>query len=495
MGTLSRESARPLEGRNVMRSRFVVLLFCLLTFPSVAHAGDDDDDAGDWPMYNHDVRGSRHAGDSRISPFNVGTLHIAWSFRTTSPVTGTPIAVGDSVYAGDWSGSFYALDAGSGQLKWQAQAVAPVSASALAVGNRLFFGDQAGFIYGLDRRTGAIQWQVQPNPHPLAAIFSSPTPVGSNIAIGIASNEEEAAADPSYPCCSFRGSVVMLDPADGHVVWQTFFVSDAESARGTSGAAVWTSPTYDAESGLLYVATGNNYSRPANGLEDSVIALDAATGRIVWANQAVSGDVSNFGLPIQADKDSDYGDSPQVYRLWNGRKVVSAGNKNGIFYVMDAATGELTYANKLQTGGSLGGLFADSAEAYGLVFTNGADWPNPFDFSVLPNAGILTAVTGDGEHVLWQKRIPQEVTLSGLAVANGVLIAASCNPGTGDRLTNNSGTVHAINALTGRTLASIHTNSCANSGPSIAHGHVFVGLGNEYLFAGSPTGSIVSLGL
>ena len=87
------------------------------------------------------------------------------------------------------------------------------------------------------------------------------------------------------------------------------------------------------------------------------------------------------------------------------------------------------------------------------------------------------------------------MTLSGLAVANGVVFAASCNPGTGDRLTNNSGTLHALNALTGHELASVHTSSCANSGPSIAHGRVFIGLGNEFLFAGSPTGNIVALGL
>src|SRR6185369_16863488 len=103
-------------------------------------------------------------------------------------------------------------------------ALAPISASALVQGDNVFFGDQAGFIYALDRTNGALKWRVQPNPHPLAAIFGSPTPVGGNIVVGIASNEEAAAADPLYPCCSFRGSVVMLDPGDGRIVWQTYFV-------------------------------------------------------------------------------------------------------------------------------------------------------------------------------------------------------------------------------------------------------------------------------
>jgi hypothetical protein len=62
-------------------------------------------------------------------------------------------------------------------------------------------------------------------------------------------------------------------------------------------------------------------------------------------------------------------------------------------------------------------------------------------------------------------------------------------------LTNNSGTIHAVNVLTGSTLASIHTDRCANSGPAIAHGRVFIGTGNEYLSAGTPIGNIMALGL
>lgn len=296
--------------RTSITTSIVLSALGLLVSPSAARA---DEGSGDWPMYNHDLRGSRHAeGETRISPFTVGKLHVLWSYPTVAPVTGTAVTAGDDVYVGDWSGAFYALDANKGRLDWQAQVAAPVSGSALVLGKRVLFGDQAGFVYGLDRRTGAIEWQVQPNSHPLAAIFGSPTPVGKNIVLGIASNEEDAAADPTYPCCSFRGSVVMLDPTNGHVVWQTYFISDAERAAGSSGDAVWSTPTYDEDSGLLYVSTGNNYSAPSNGLEDSVIALDARNGHIVWVNQAVSDDVSNFGLPIQPDKDSDYGDSPQI---------------------------------------------------------------------------------------------------------------------------------------------------------------------------------------
>jgi len=447
-------------------------------------------------MYNYDVTGTRHNDDeSVLTPWTVPRLRQVWKTTTAAPVTGTPVVAGNKVFAGDWSGAFYRLSATNGHIDWTAHALAPISASALVQDDKVIFGDQAGFIYGLDRANGQVKWQIQPNNHAFAAIFGSPTPVGRYVAIGVASNEEDAARDPSYNCCSFRGSVVLFDPANGHVVWQSYLISQAERAAGASGAAVWATPTYDEDLDLIYVTTGNNYSLPANLKSDAIIALDARTGAIRWASQQIPNDVSNFTYPIQPDKDSDFGDSAQIYRLPNGRKVVGAGDKNGIYFVLDAATGQKINEKQVQTGGSLGGLFADSAISCGIIFANGADWANPFNFGVLPNAGLLTAISGDASQVLWQKSVPQNVNLGGVAVADSVVYFASCNPGTGDRLTNDSGTLYAVSAFTGATLASMPLDHCSASGPSISHGKVFVGVGNEFLFAGSPAGSIVSFGL
>jgi polyvinyl alcohol dehydrogenase (cytochrome) len=460
---------------------FSMVLACGI-LPQAARA--DADDGGDWPMYHHDVRGTRHnTRERRLSRATVPHLRQLWSFTAAAPVTGTPVTAGDDLYVGDWAGNFYALDQRDGRVDWTATTLAPISASALVDGARVLFGDQAGFLYGLDRESGALRWQLKPISPPLAAGFSSPTPVG-----------RDAASQPGYPCCSFRGSVVLLEPLDGRVIWQTYLVSEAERAAGSSGAGVWTSPTYDEELGLIYVATGNNYSAPATGNSDAVIALDARTGAIRFSTQCVPSDVSNFTFPIEPDKDSDFGDSPQVYRLESGRKVIGAGDKNGIYFVFDAATGEVLGENQVQPGGSLGGLFADSAVADGVVFANGANWPNPFDFSVLPVAGILTAISGDARSILWQSTTSNMVNLSGVAVANGVVYVASCNPGTGDRLVS-SGAIFALDERTGAQLAAVPTNACASSGPSVAHGRVFAGLGNELLFAGNPPGAVIALGL
>src|SRR5262249_53469368 len=154
-----------------------------------------------------------------------------------------------------------------------------------------------------------------------AAIWGSPTMVSKYVAIGISSVEEFWAphlgdADhPYHP--SFRGSLVLLDPADGHVVWQTFTISAAESAAGASVAPIWSSPTYDRTTNPIYATTGNTYSEPSTANSDAFIAFDAATGAIKWVNQRTADDVwtFRFGNSTQEHPDFDIGDSPQIYKL------------------------------------------------------------------------------------------------------------------------------------------------------------------------------------
>lgn len=434
----------------------------------------------DWPMYNHDRAGSRHAADEHhLGWWNAANLTPKWTFATPQPVTATPAVVGGRVFAGDYSGAFYALRAKDGKLRWKTQLVGGVSASALVKGNRVIVGDQSGYVYGLDKKTGAIKWQVRPNPHPFTAVYSSPTPVGPYIAIGFSSNEWFApAAIPGYPCCSFRGSVALIDPKNGDVVWQTYFVSEDEAATGTSGAPVWSTPTYDPALGLVFVTTGNNYTEPANGLSDSIVALDPETGAIVWANQRYANDTWNILFPpFPPHPDYDIGDSAQIYTLPDGTKVVGAGQKSGFFHVLDAATGDEIATRQFQVAAvGLGGMFADSAYAYGMVFANSANYPN---------YGEVIAFTGDAGEELWRFQVPNGgTTLSGVAVASGVVYFSAMD-----------GNLYAVRAFDGAGLAQVPIGA-NTSGPAISGGRVFVGTGDSFaLFYGNPgPGSIVSLG-
>jgi polyvinyl alcohol dehydrogenase (cytochrome) len=469
--------ARSLKLKSFLLNALISSLLLFTTSLALAPAA-----RADWPMYNHDVQGSRYNDkEHKLGPANAGQLAAQWSFTTPAPVTSTPAVTGCRVYAGDFSGRFYALDAQTGGQHWQTQVAGPISGSALVDKNRVIFGDLAGFVYGLDKDTGAIAWQVKPNSHPWAAIYGSATPVGKYVAIGISSNEWFApAAVPGYPCCTFRGSVALLDPKDGHIVWQTYFITPAESANGSSGAPIWSTPTYDKDLGLIFVTTGNNYTDPATGLSDSIIALNANTGAIVWANQRYANDSWNVLFPpFPPHPDYDIGDSAQIYRLPNGRKVVGAGQKSGFYHVLDAITGQEVNQRQFEVAGSnaLGGLFADSAVVDGIVYANGGNYPF---------FGDVIAFDGGATHELWRFNTPGGANLSGVAVANGVVYFSSMD-----------GKLYALRAADGAPLAQLALGA-HTSGPSISKGRVFLGTGDSisHFFFGVPTpGSIVALGV
>jgi polyvinyl alcohol dehydrogenase (cytochrome) len=447
-------------------------------------------DPGDWVMYNHDPAGTRfNAAEKLLNTKNVADLKVQWKFPTKTVVAGTPAVADGRIYAADASGTVYALDP-SGHLVWSTQVAGPVTDSQLVTHRQVIFGDLSGCIYGLDVATGAELWKIRPNPNPTAAIFSSPTWVGPYVAVGVASLEEVVAANPNYKP-TFRGSVVLLDPATGQVIWQTYTISDSDSAAGASGAGVWSTPTYDPASNTLYVTTGNNYSEPTTTESDAFIALDAATGNVKWVNQRTKDDSWNFSFPDSKDHpDFDFGDSPQIYYM-GGRKVVGAGQKSGFYHVVDAATGATINQIQVEHGGELSGLFADSAVANDVVFANTSDWPHGFQGGK-PVSGSLVAIgsdgTPDGLKELWHFTTPGSPNLSGVAVANGVVYFQSTF----------DGNLYALDAKTGAVLAKVATGG-QSSGPAVSHGHVYLGIGNAFALLADlqhpPPGAIMALGL
>jgi polyvinyl alcohol dehydrogenase (cytochrome) len=455
-------------------------------------------DPKDWPMYNHDPEGSRYnSAETVLSPATVGNLGVRWTFPTAGPIAGTPAVVNDHVYVADATGAVYALDRDGHELWQTALTVGPtfshvkVTASALVTNRTVIIGDLSGQIHGLDVDTGKENWTIRPNAHPFASIWGSATMIGNDVAIGVASVEEFVAPflGPNYHP-SFRGSLVLLDPADGHIVWQTSTISDAESAAGSSGSPIWSTPTYDRATNTIYVTTGNNYSQPTQGTSDSFIAFDAGTGAIKWVNQRTADDewTFAFGESSGAHPDFDIGDSPQIYKL-AGETVVSAGQKSGFFHVLDAATGaEISSPIQLAPSGTVGGLFADSACANGVVYANGTDWPGLLSGEP-PHRGILSAVAGDGSHELWHFDTPFSPNISGTAVANGVVYFQSML----------DGTFFALDAATGRLLAHVVTGG-ESSGPAVSRGQIYLGTGDTAFPFLNPSlslgpGSVVALGL
>ena len=456
--------------------------------PAVAAAGTSD-----WPMYNRDAAGSRTAPERLLSPKTVSGLRVKWRIPVNGAVHATPAVVGDTVYAGDTTGTMRAVAFKNGAARWTAKAKGGITGSALVTGRNVIFGDMSGAVYGLRRDTGAQAWPpLRPNPHVAAIVQGSATPVSADEAvIGIASGEELMAGNPAYTCCSFRGSVAAFNPVTGKLRWQTYLISEAEAAAGSSGAAVWSTPTYDPELDLIFVSTGNNYTGPTTPMSDAIVALDPDDGRIVWSTQLHANDIWTIKFPPGDPEhpDFDFGDSPQVFRLADGRTVVGAGQKSGFFHILDARTGRLLTNLQVLPGGHLGGLFADSAFVAGTTYANGSDWPAPVPGRLGEGGdGHVMAIrsTGRRPKVLWDVKTPASPDLGAVAVANGVVYF----------LSSRSGDFYAVDARTGKQRARLRLGS-GIAGPSISRGRVFVGTGDAYGFVNNAgvAGALYALGL
>jgi polyvinyl alcohol dehydrogenase (cytochrome) len=175
---------------------------------------------------------------------------------------------------------------------------------------------------------------------------------------------------------------------DGSVAWKTYFVDEpkrtGQTASGTptfgpSGAGVWAAPTVDARRGLLYVTTGDNYSHPGTPMSDAVVALDIATGRIVWSQQTLPNDVYNSSCgsrgancPEDAGPDHDFGSSAILVRAPNGNEILLAGQKSGVVYAFDPANGgKPLWQTRVGKGGTNGGvqwgMASDGRNVYAAV--------------------------------------------------------------------------------------------------------------------------------
>jgi polyvinyl alcohol dehydrogenase (cytochrome) len=253
----------------------------------------------------------------------------------------------------------------------------------------------------INATTGALVWAIQPDTsNPFPVITASPVVANGTVYVGMTSNEEYAASDPSYPCCSVRGSVVAVNAGTGTFLWQRF-----TTPVGYSGANVWGSnPVVDVGRGTVFVGTGNNYSHPtdaapssnpnlnykacieAGGTEatclspdnhaDSILALDMNTGMIKWARRLMdwnqpgvangSDDWSTAcfippfnNCPTSSGPDYDFGSAPNeiTYQTPAGPKtIIGAGQKSGIYYALDPDNGAVLWQKQVGPGSSLGGM-------------------------------------------------------------------------------------------------------------------------------------------
>jgi polyvinyl alcohol dehydrogenase (cytochrome) len=359
------------------------------------------------------------SGNTRFQPGDaaglsidqVQRLKLKWAFGFDGDVTAfsQPTVLDGQVFVGSAGGMIHALRASSGCLQWVFQANGPVRMSILAVplGQRqaLLFGDQTGWFYSLEAETGTLLWKKKIEEHDAARLTATPVAYNGNVFVPAASWEETRSLDPKYPCCTFRGSVTALRIRDGQQVWKSYLVPEpkrtGQSKRGTpqfgpSGVGVWASPTLDQKRGVMYIATGDNYSSPATPLSDAIVALEIATGQVVWSRQTTPGDAYNSSCgtdkqncPDEDGPDYDFGSSAILTQLPEGRDILLAGQKSGMVYALDLEKkGELMWEVRIATRGahvgpSVGvqwGMSTDGQRVYAATSSSGRTPPkDPLD--------------------------------------------------------------------------------------------------------------------
>ncbi len=179
-----------------------------------------------------------------LRPEDVPKLKVKWAFGVPYEVTveAQPAVVGGRVFFGSATGAVYSLDARTGCQYWvfKADTRMRTAINVASIGRgryAAYFGDSETNVYAVNAETGQLLWKTRLDMHPMAGITGTPKLYDGRLYVGVRSaSEEVAAGDPKYPCCTFRGSMVALDSATGRIIWKTWTVPDPPAKTKVSSA-------------------------------------------------------------------------------------------------------------------------------------------------------------------------------------------------------------------------------------------------------------------
>ena len=187
-----------------------------------------------WNGWGANTQNTRYqdAAMAGLTAADVPSLKVKWAFGFPGELSadGQPAIAGGRVFVGTQSGTVYALSAATGCVHWTFQADAAVRAAVTIARDRVRYPlrrirrRSLGHVYALDAATGAQIWKSHVDDHPFARVTASPTFHDGRLYVGVASGEETAGAVAEYECCTFRGSLVVLNAATGSQVWKTYTI-------------------------------------------------------------------------------------------------------------------------------------------------------------------------------------------------------------------------------------------------------------------------------
>ena len=346
-------------------------------------------DAG-WPSYGGDPGGNRYSPLTQISPANVGRLGVAWVFRTGelgkgvadwnhSAFEATPILFDGKLYFTTPSTNVVAVDATTGALRWRHQShndnslhysdgvsrgvslwVDPNEPPSAECRARIYAGTLDGRLLALDAATGkpctdfgergavdltqGVRFTEKPSSGSRDYLVTSPPAiVGDRIIVGSSVGDNRAVTLE-------LGTVRAFDARSGKLLWSwdpiprdpsnpVYKEWSAQGAKLTGAANAWAPLSVDTARHLVFVPTGSaspdffGGERPGDDRwADSVVALDADTGKLAWGRQLVHHNLWDYDVASQ----------PTLVELQHdGRQVpaVIQATKTGFLYTLDRQTG------------------------------------------------------------------------------------------------------------------------------------------------------------